>query len=64
MEFDSRKVRLMKELWKLSEEVLDAGNRHDATMLEAAGNIVENSFCVGDPTDLALSAIADALSRA
>lgn len=61
MDFSNRKTQLMRELWKLSEEVREAGDADEAAMIEAAGNVVENTFCVGDPADLALSAIADAM---
>lgn len=62
--FEARKIWLMKELWKLSEAAQEAGNSSDALLLEAAGNVVENSFCIGEPADLALSAISDAMERA
>lgn len=58
---ESRKLWLMKELWKLSEECRESGNESDAVMLEAAGNMVENTFCVGKPADLILDAAVAAL---
>jgi len=63
MDFSTRKTRLMKELWQLSEESREIGMVDDAVMLEAAGNVVENTFCSGEVEDLLLSAVADAVEE-
>jgi len=60
MDFKARKIRIMKELWELSEEAERIGEKGDAILLCAAGNIVEDTFCSGEPADLMLSSITNA----
>ena len=56
-DFTAKKIFLMKSLWALSEAAKNDGMDNQAKMLEVAGNLVENSFCIGKVDDLILNAI-------
>ena len=54
-----RKTKLMLALWELSEEMEKIGNERDRDMLEVAGNIVEDTFCVGNGRGLCITSIQE-----
>lgn len=49
-----RALKLMRDCWELSEQT---GDDKLKRLAEAAGNCLENSFCSGEPFELALAAI-------
>lgn len=49
-----RALRLMRECWELSEQTSDDKLKR---LAEVAGNCLENSFCSGEPFELAFAAI-------
>jgi hypothetical protein len=53
---------LMKALWEMAEKLAqseDETDKRNAKMLEVAGNIVENTHCLGDGEELIFKAIYD-----
>lgn len=57
--FTAKKCHLMRELWKLAKQAETQGDKREAKMLTIAGNVVENTFCIGEIDDLLLYAIED-----
>lgn len=51
-------IAIMSMLWELADKETD---EHTKVMLEAAGNICENSLCYGEAKPLIMSAVHNAL---
>jgi uncharacterized protein (DUF779 family) len=53
-------IAIMQILWELADKETD---EHTKVMLEAAGNICENSLCYGQAKQLIMSAVNNALDN-